>query len=228
MFSKHSLTDAIPSASISMQSERLHVAMLKRHSRLRRTISSAEELKEISGMVSVNSEERKNVDRSMHSTNKLYKSLCLLCNENHRYLISHYSKTHPGNECFIARPSPQMVNRIKQQKIDEFRFDKSLKKITGICYFCEEEKTFSKSVWESHLLTHTGEKLYFCGECKTEGAKKGMHKKCDSLYKNIYEEDENNANDSSNNGPITLSKSKNDYPLRCHICKLCNYTQIKE
>lgn len=200
--------------------------MKKRFSNLRKTIGDPEDLKQLSNMTSVSSEHRKNTDRNVYYSNSLYKRLCLLCDKRTPggSVVTHYVKEHPDHEVLISRPSPEMVNRIKQQKFDEFQFHNLSKKITGICYFGEENKTFTKPSWEKHLLIHTGELRSFCSECNTESTRKGEHTDCDSLFENIYTIDENTASDSNNR----TSTQKNDYPLRCYICKTCNYAQIKE
>lgn len=197
--------------------------MKKRHSGLRKTIHDLGDLENQDEMPPDSREKLKNTNKQMHSSNDLYEKLCVLCDGNYRFLVTHYAKEHSDREVFISRPSPEMVDIIKQQKLDEFEYDESSKKITGMCYFCKKEKSFQKSSWQRHLLTHTGEQMYFCVGCNTEGGKKGKHNDCDSMYVNIYEMGDNDDKD-SNEEPAT----KKDYPLRCYICNHCNYTQINE
>lgn len=158
----------------------------------------------------------------MHSSNNLYDKVCVLCNQTYTYLVTHYATNHPNSEVFISRPSPDMVDRIKEQNFDEFKYDKMSKKITGPCYFCQETKSYLKHSWERHLLKHTGELLYFCLGCNTEGDMKGKHSECNSMYDNIYEM--NDERDIHTNTRELASKKQ--YPLRCYICNHCNYTQI--
>lgn len=197
--------------------------MSKRVSQRRKTVGDQDELEKLRDKKTT-----KNTDRNMYYAKELYKTLCLFCNENHRFLVSHYTKKHSDFEVFISRPSPKMVNRIKLQKLDEFKYDSETKKITGICYFCEEVKSFHKNGWEGHLRTHTGEQTYFCEGCNTERSTKLKRHNCESVFKNIYELDGNNVDDSIDHETTASSTSKREYPLRCYICKLCNYTQIKE
>lgn len=167
-----------PSTSTDVRSEGEPAGMGKRRSALRRTIAGPEDL-------------------------NLNEKLCVLCGGNYRSMVIHYAREHSDCGIFISRPSPEMVDLIKQQKLDEFTYDESSNKIKGMCYFCEEQKPFLKFSWQRHLLTHRG---------------------CYSLNENIYEIDDNNGNDSTNKEP----EAKKDYPLRCYICNHCNYTQFNE
>lgn len=154
----------------------------------------------------------KNTDKAVHSGPKsLYKKLCLLCSKSERNMVQHFVKMHPDKEVFISRPSPEMMLRLKKQ---EREFKRDGNKINGICFFCEEKKSFTITMWERHLLTHTGEPKYFCDDCQYEASKPEQHSKCGSLPTNIFE------NGKGDNGK--------DYSLDCYACKLCNFIQINE
>lgn len=83
----------------------------------------------------------------------------------------------------------------------------------GMCFFCDELKTYNKAQWQHHLLAHTNEMFYHCGECGLHFDKRKGHKKCSSTaIQNIYQH--NNC-------------SGDDY-LAAFMCKICNYVQVNE
>lgn len=148
----------------------------------------------------------KNIDRNMHFSNELYRTLCVLCNKNERFLVAHYANRHQDQEVFIARMSPAMTNAIRKQSQP---FELRNNKITGFCFFCEEFKTMAKNSWMHHILSHTGEQLYVCTSCNVRIKQKNEHRNCrQQVIKNVFE----------------LSSSTGD--LSGFICKECNYFQI--
>lgn len=183
--------------------------MKNRHSNLRRSIASKTDLEDET-IGEVSSEERfisapKNICIEMYGKNDLYRSLCMLCNRNERYLVAHYVKQHAKNEVLISRPSPQMANKIRSHCE---LFEMQNRKIKGMCFFCEEKRNMSKYNWAAHILSHTGERIYFCLTCEVSMKNKRDHKACNNEPINIYD-----ANSS-------------DGSLNAFMCMACNYLQI--
>lgn len=178
--------------------------MKKRHSNVRKTIASRIEfVKNINDVLVC----PKNTNREMYLKNNLFRTLCVLCNRNERHLVAHYSKEHPRYEVFVARPSPNVADKLRLQ-IAYFKLHN--KKITGICVFCEESKNMSKYNWAAHLLTHTGENMYFCRVCYKSLKSKRDRKCCQMELDSIFNR---NTSDDSLNG---------------FICRDCNYIQISK
>lgn len=94
----------------------------------------------------------------------LNQSKCLLCMYNANVgkitLANHYLSNHQKHEFFIARPSPQMADKLRLQT-EKFTLNEK-GKMVGLCYFCEEIKDMNKALWKDHILRHTGEKNYAC------------------------------------------------------------------
>lgn len=184
-------------------------AMEKRKSIVRRTI--AFERPEPGDIDDDNNNENernivKNTNRNMYYANSLYRSLCRLCDKKEIRLVPHYLKHHPECEVLIARPSPAMANGIRSQS-QPFVMHNRL--ISGRCCFCEEMKSTSKIGWMNHILTHTGESMYFCTECNTPFKQKSSHAKCGTThFKTIFEL--NGSNET----------------IDGFMCKECNYLQI--
>ncbi|XP_031638489.1 zinc finger protein 37-like [Contarinia nasturtii] len=152
----------------------------------------------------------KNTNPNIYYTNNLYQTLCVFCDNKAKNMVSHYVKHHPNHEVAIARPSPSMANSIRAQSQ---RFDSFRSKISGICFFCEEIKTLTKSSWINHILTHTGESLFHCTSCKAVlKDRSDFHSNCNQ--RNL----------------ITIFEL-NDSPegaLTAFMCKECNYLQINQ
>lgn len=127
-------------------------AIEKRRSNLRKTIASRSELENLQRN-ETKTEIKKNNDKNVHVKNNFYRSLCMLCETKGKQLVQHYVKQHSEYEVFISRPSPIMADRMRLQK-DHFVISDN--KISGPCFFCEDEKSMTKSNWTQHLLTHTG------------------------------------------------------------------------
>lgn len=180
------------------QDSRQAIATNKRHSELRKTISFKPSIEEIAV--------DRNTNKLVHFSNDLFRSLCIFCDKDDKFLLSHYVKEHGDREMPIARPSPDMAKRLRNQ-LEQFTKNGHL--ITGCCYFCEEKRTTKKNGWEVHLLNHTGEQLFHCEKCNVTVKAKSHHKNCDSVPVNIFDE---NASDGS---------------LMGFVCKACNYTQIQ-
>lgn len=196
--------ELIENLSQSSKSKKFKNAMKSRHSALRRTIAARIELPEIEE--EDQQVEERNINPEMYAKNNLWRTLCVLCNKNERSLVLHYVRQHPESEVLIARPSPNMAKRLRDQ-IDPFNMANM--KITGICYFCEVLKCMSKSHWLNHYLTHTGEELYYCKDCEKSAKIKGDHENCPNGPQNIYF---GNSTDGS---------------LMAYMCIECNYLQIR-
>lgn len=146
----------------------------------------------------------KNTNRNMYFANTLYKTLCNLCNKKDSRLVSHYVKNHP--EVYISRPSPDVADIIRVRS-ELFELCKS--KISGRCFFCEENKAMGKHNWATHILTHTGEPAYLCTGCDTKFKQKIEHINCSTPhFKSIFDTNESEGG------------------LYGFMCKECNYLQI--
>lgn len=154
--------------------------------------------------------ERKNTDQEMYSKNPLYKSWCLFCDsKDEPFLVLHHMKNHPNHEFPISRVSPTMAQLIREKK--NLKFTKEKDKISGTCVFCEIFKTMTKSGWEKHLISHTGERMFYCSSCKVCLTHKNNHDvKCSGNPENIFA-----ANDT--NGSLTGFMCNHD----------CNYLKIR-
>ncbi|XP_031639086.1 zinc finger and BTB domain-containing protein 41-like [Contarinia nasturtii] len=179
-------------------------AMKKRHTKMRKTIASRSEMQHL--LRNQQEVQLKNTNRNMHTKNELYRTLCQLCNKNERFLVKHYMNQHPGSEVLISRLPPTMADRLRSQND---KFDIANRIISGFCYFCEELKCMTKRNWTEHILTHTGEKIFYCSVCHFESRRKLDHKNCKNEPVNIYEA---NTKDGSLTG---------------FICVECNYLQIQ-
>lgn len=149
----------------------------------------------------------KNINPEQHAKNTLYNRLCLYCGSNERFLLAHYLKHHPELEVPIARPSPEMTNKIQEQ-VDIFETQD--RKIKGICYFCEDTKEMNRYNWAQHYVRHTGELIYACDTCDKQFDRKVQkHPNCSGEVLNITEIN------SSDTGVVSF------------MCKECNYMQFQ-
>lgn len=183
--------------------------MEKRHSAIRKTV--APDQSEISNDDNDDQNSTlingKNTNQDMHFKNSLYRTMCIYCNQRIKgSLVQHYRKRHSDREMPISRMSPEMAKKLRTQS-DTFRKDAS-NKITGLCYFCEESHTFLKYGWQTHLIAHTGENMFYCTHCNTQIETKKQHDKmpCKSNVENIVKAKENG--------------------LVGFMCKDCNYFQF--
>lgn len=148
----------------------------------------------------------KNTNAEHHSKNTLYNSLCIYCGASERFLVRHYVKQHPEHEVPIARPSPEMVNKIRSQ-VEVFLIEGV--KIKGMCYFCDETKEIRRPNWTQHYLTHTGEPAYACNICNQQFDRKvHKHANCSGEVLNISE------------------INSSDGRIISFMCKDCNYMQF--
>lgn len=179
-----------------------------RLSNLRKTISSKDDLPRIVACVETekrSTSESRNIFSEMYAKNDLYQTLCTLCNRNERYLVAHYARQHPNHEVVISRPSPNMAKKLRLQTQ---LFEMQNKKITGICFFCEEIKNMARYNWAAHILSHTGEYIYSCATCNVSVKNKRDHVNCTADLVNIFDA---NTTDGS---------------LNAFICSGCNYLQV--
>lgn len=111
--------------------------MKKRHSNARQTISSRADLAKKKNV----RVPKLNTNPQMHVKNEYYRALCVLCDKHDKFMAHHYMTQHPDDEVFVSRPSPKMATCLRQQ-IGTFEYVN--RKISGLCLFCEEDKTMSK------------------------------------------------------------------------------------
>lgn len=202
---------------------KFEMAMMKRHSETRKTVCFTPINWDFDGGESSKSTVKKepdgkskdfsklygkNTNQEMHSSNLLCRS-CFLCDtKKEPHLVIHYQKHHPNHEIPIARPSPQMANRLRIQQNEKFKLKNGL--VSGICYFCETNKSMTKPNWARHLLTHTGELKFHCSRCEVSLAVKSHHlTSCPGQPENIF-------HPHSSNGSLVG-----------FMCKDCNYLQIR-
>lgn len=180
-------------------------AMKKRQASIRKTISDTRPAIEDADMTIV---AENNTKQQMHAKNSLFRQLCVLCDRSYGplRLVSHYVKEHPNNEVMIARPSPEWAAILRSQTSP---FNKIDHKVDGPCFFCEENRCTLRTNWEPHLLTHTGEQLFYCTVCKTGMKTRVEHdKQCSGRAQKIFHEH-------SSDGSL----------IGC-MCNECNYLQI--
>lgn len=151
----------------------------------------------------------KNINPEMYLTNPKFTTKCLVCKfHHHNGVISHYVNKHSDIEVYISRPSPKMAKRL----LNECQEAKVVnRKYMALCYFCETEHTFSPREWFKHMTRHTGEFERYC-------------KKCD--YKIVDQVKRTGNCDHSD--LAVWNKFEVKTSLDAFICKLCNYTQLKE
>lgn len=164
-------------------------------------------------VVSINSTENssiqstpKNTDPERNAKNTAYQKLCLFCDTESNQLVSHYVNQHPEHEVPISRPSPELAELLRSQ---EASFTIGAVVIEGICYFCDEAKTMTKSDWEEHYLQSTGESNFACSNCDAKPKRKNDHdQNCLGTVSRIFKI---NSKDAS---------------LMGFMCKDCNYLKI--
>lgn len=94
----------------------------------------------------------------------------------------------------------------------KFTKQKSAKCTNGLCFFCGKTKSFNKSQWQLHLISHTNENFFFCYECGQNFSKRKGHPCSNDSIENIYQ-----RNDCSGDGY-----------LAAFVCKVCNYVRVNE
>ncbi|XP_031625984.1 uncharacterized protein LOC116342487 [Contarinia nasturtii] len=182
---------------------KLAKAMKKRQSAIRKTICIPRiKVEEFDN-------ERRNTSNTnsqMYAMNKMFHELCIFCDKKcKRSLVQHYVQEHPNLEIPISRPSPAIAKKLRLQPMKHTLINR---KILGKCVFCEEDKSFAKSHWETHITTHTGEHMFACSKCNNMVKIKGEHsKKCSGEPLNIFRLNDNHAS-------------------KGFMCKDCNYLQI--
>lgn len=149
---------------------------------------------------------KRNDDKRIYYANEEYRQKkCVLCGVSNRLsMVSHYVTKHPKDEVFISRLSPAFAKRAKSTPLEP-TFNEKME-IRAICYFCESEKTMRTTGWAAHIMTHTGERDYFC---KPHGAVTFNHR-CIEEKTKIFDYD------------------FVDDLLSGFMCKECNYVQVQE
>lgn len=142
--------------------------MERRHAPIRSTVScdQNETLDDDESFASANSTWAigKNTNKLMYGKNPLYQILCIYCNEKFSgSVVQHYVKNHLDYEVPISRLSPSMAKRLKSQI--EFH-QNGKKKITGLCYFCEENQSFS-SMEQLRMFLNQKKMVHWLDSCAT-------------------------------------------------------------
>lgn len=170
--------------------------MEKRHSAIRKTVCDRSENENVDEDDELNStlSRGKNTKPDMFGKNNLYRVMCIYCSQKLKpkeSMVLHYRRNHSDREVPISRMSPEMVQRLRFQN-DTFEKD-DFKKTSGFCYFCEENHKFLKFGWQSHLITHTGEKMFNCTQCHAEWETKKQHDKmpCRNNIEHVVKSNEN-------------------------------------
>lgn len=151
----------------------------------------------------------KNTDKTIHALHQKYRTECILCPaRSKKQMVNHYVKTHCGSEVYIARLSHEMLTAarrsVHQPTVDH------LNQLTNFCYFCEEPRTFINEYWPSHILTHTGEYMFYCNVHNDPILTESSHEKC------------------AGNVEKRFHYTYNEHGLAALVCKLCNYVQVKK
>lgn len=153
--------------------------------------------------------ERKNIDRSM--TFKSAKQCALCTFSNKLGLTNHYVTEHPGEECYNARLSVNMANRLRKQGAKKAQTCKWLNgKASVFCYFCEKDVNNDRCNWITHLARHTGEFKRQCSKCELQ----------------ITESTKCNCGASN----IRIIPNRDDFvdTIKIFVCDDCNYAQFDE
>lgn len=108
------------------------------------------------------------------------------------------------------RLSSPYVKRIRDGTSD---FQRKLNRTIGLCYFCDERKSFTKLQWQKHLLIHTKENFYFCKQCGRTFTNRYNHTPCSpALMTNIYEKYDCVGENS----------------LAAFVCNICDHVRVSE
>lgn len=184
--------------SVFTEDSKRSKAMAKRHSAIRNTVScdqnEALNDNDVDDDEQLNSTLKlgKNTNQNMHGKNSLYRTMCHFCKDKVKgSMVQHYRKKHSDREVPIARMSPEMAKVLRMQGNAFQKNDQN--KITGLCYFCEENHTFLKFGWQVHLIAHTGEKMFHCTQCRTQIETKKQHDRmpCKNSIENVVQTKEN-------------------------------------
>lgn len=148
---------------------------------------------------------KRNDDKRIYYANEKYRhEKCVLCGVSNRHsMVSHYVTKHPKDEVFISRLSPAFAKHATSTPLKP-AFNEKME-ISATCYFCESEKNLRPSSWAAHILTHTGERDYYCDE----HGPVSLNHKCTGKKK-VFEYD------------------FVDDLLSGFMCKECNYVQVQE
>lgn len=154
-------------------------------------------------------QQEKNIDPEMYFSNSKFTEKCLFCTFRHASgLVSHYINKHPNMEVYIARPSPEMANRLFNECQEAQLVNR---KYMALCYFCESEHILTPREWVKHTTKHTGEFESYCKECN--------YKIVDRIIR---------TGGCDHSDVAVWNKFNVETSLEAFVCKLCNYTQLKE
>lgn len=102
------------------------------------------------------------------------------------------------------------AQKIREEKV---AFKRMSNKTIGLCCFCEQKKSMTKSQWQAHLLAHTKEKPFYCCNCQCTFAERTSHPTCSlKSIRNIYE----------------LNGCLGDQHLDVFMCDVCDYARVSK
>lgn len=110
----------------------------------------------------------KNTDKSLYLSSQRAKK-CPLCQMDYKRMVSHFRRTHPNHEVFVARVSPQMAELLLQAQLPapiKYVSASGMQYLKMMCPFCDVVKDFFAPYWANHMRTHTGEYVNKCADCK--------------------------------------------------------------
>lgn len=150
----------------------------------------------------------KNTDRNMCEANPTYKSKCVICLKEYKYIVNHYIREHPSVEIYVSRLSEDMADVIINSSIPSERGEDNT--LISFCYFCERNASYQDHYWSQHILMHTGEYQYFCHRCNHPINSNVYHNRnCKSVTRRYRYEFKSGR-------------------LTAFLCKLCNYVQVRK
>lgn len=154
----------------------------------------------------------KNVNKEVCGVDPRYQKSCVVCKKTQRHIVSHYVNDHPDCEVYISRLSQRMADQCLQgvpKLILTSNGD-----YEGLCVFCEKQLSYRRDTWFKHMVTHTGEYGFECGQCHHKSAQPN---RCTCKSKSSKKMTEIQLLHSV---PVT-----GNY-LYAYLCTLCNYIQM--
>lgn len=177
-----------------------------------------EDLSNEGGNVGCDLEESQNLADSTYYQDGDFRAIkCKLCSFKGKHIVSHYTISHPKDEVFISRMSPEVAElAVKESNLF---FNTGLAKSTEFtCRFCRQV-FFKLIVFFEHLALHSGEYRHECCKCGYRTSTRGgIYKHFHSVHENI----------SKVNCRVLYKEPGDKNHLIGYLCKLCNFFQLSE